>query len=117
MNRGSKPRRHSALSMARTNNNRAAAEIRPQLAQSSRSNLASNLQLARTMLKMSQEQLGLRCGLKRTYIGTLERGEMNPGIDNLDRIAAGIGVHSSVLILSPGEACAILYKVLERPPA
>lgn len=101
--------------MGKKNNNRIAAGVRLKPARSSRSNLASNLQLARTILKLSQEQLGLLCGLKRTYIGSLERCEMNPGIDNLDRIAAGIGVDSSVLILAPDQACLILYKVLANP--
>lgn len=102
------------LIMVRKNNKHAASGIKQQSCKS-RGNLATNLQLARTILKLSQEQLGLRCGLKRTYIGTLERGEMNPGIDNLDRIASGIGVDSHVLILSPDQACAVLYRVLGKP--
>jgi len=101
--------------MGKKNSKRSAAGGRPQPRSSSRTNLASNLQLTRTILKLSQEQLGLRCGLKRTYIGALERGEMNPGVDNLDRIAAGIGVDSPVLILAPEQACSILYKVLASP--
>lgn len=70
----------------------------------SRANLALNLQVARTIYGWSQEDLGLRSGLKRTYIGALERQEINPGIDNLDRIAAALGVPTQLLILDPQEA-------------
>ena len=83
---------------------------------SSRSRLSLNLQLARTLLGWSQEQLGLRCGLKRTYIGALERGEINPGIDNLDRIAKGLGIDCYVLLLSPDQAQPMLYKSVAASP-
>jgi len=83
---------------------------------SSRSRLSLNLQLARTLLGWSQEQLGLRSGLKRTYIGALERGEINPGIDNLDRIAKGLGVDCYVLLLSPDQAQPLLYKSMSGNP-
>jgi transcriptional regulator with XRE-family HTH domain len=39
----------------------------------SRRHLALNIRIARTIRGWSQEALGLHCGLKRTYIGTLER--------------------------------------------
>jgi ribosome-binding protein aMBF1 (putative translation factor) len=78
---------------------------------SSRSHLALNLQMARTIFGWSQEQLGLRSGLKRTYIGALERQEINPGIDNLDRIAAALGVPANVLILNPEEAQMLILRV------
>jgi DNA-binding XRE family transcriptional regulator len=68
---------------------------------SSRISLASNLRAARSLFRWSQEELGLQCGLKRTYIGALERREVNPGIDNLDKLAVGVGVLAHVLLLSP----------------
>ena len=68
---------------------------------SSRISLASNLRAARSLFRWSQEELGLQCGLKRTYIGALERKEVNPGIDNLDKLALGVGVLAHVLLLSP----------------
>lgn len=67
----------------------------------SRRNLALNIRIARTIRGWSQEALGLHCGLKRTYIGTLERAELNPGIDNIDRIADGLGVPAHVLLSPP----------------
>jgi transcriptional regulator with XRE-family HTH domain len=71
--------------------------------------LASNLRAARSLFRWSQEELGLQCGLKRTYIGALERREVNPGIDNLDKLAHGMGVLSHVLLLSPELAYAEIY--------
>jgi DNA-binding XRE family transcriptional regulator len=71
--------------------------------------LSSNLRAARSLFRWSQEELGLQCGLKRTYIGALERREVNPGIDNLDKLALGVGVLAHVLLLSPELAYAEIY--------
>jgi len=76
---------------------------------SSRISLASNLRAARSLFRWSQEELGLQCGLKRTYIGALERREVNPGIDNLDKLALGVGVLAHVLLLSPELAYSEIY--------
>jgi DNA-binding XRE family transcriptional regulator len=76
---------------------------------SSRVCLASNLRAARSLFRWSQEELGFQCGLKRTYIGALERREVNPGIDNLDKLALGVGVLAHVLLLSPEVAYAEIY--------
>jgi hypothetical protein len=76
---------------------------------SSRISLASNLRAVRSLFRWSQEELGLQCGLKRTYIGALERREVNPGIDNLDKLAVGVGVLAHVLLLSPELAYSEIY--------
>lgn len=76
---------------------------------SSRISLSSNLRAARSLFRWSQEELGFQCGLKRTYIGALERREVNPGIDNLDKLAFGVGVLSHVLLLSPELAYADIF--------
>jgi transcriptional regulator with XRE-family HTH domain len=47
---------------------------------------------------MSQEDLALACGLDRTYIGGIERGERNVGVLNLARIARAIGISISDLL-------------------
>jgi transcriptional regulator with XRE-family HTH domain len=76
---------------------------------SSRGHLASNLRAVRALFRWSQEELGVRCGLKRTYVGALERTEVNPGIDNLDKLASGVGVLAYVLLLSPDVAYGHLF--------
>ncbi|MBN2136808.1 MAG: helix-turn-helix transcriptional regulator [Sedimentisphaerales bacterium] len=46
----------------------------------------------------SQEELGQRAGLHRTYIGHVERGEKNLGIENLEKIAKALGVRARNLV-------------------
>ncbi len=77
---------------------------------SSRESLAANLRAARSLFGWSQEDLGFECGLKRTYIGALERHEVNPGIDNLDKLAVGMGLHPCTLLLDPAKAYSELYE-------
>ena len=80
----------------------------------SRSTLAMNIQLARTVFGLTQDELAQRCGLKRSYIGALERSEINLGLDNVDRIAAGLGIEPHVLLLNPDLAQPIL-RATRRP--
>lgn len=46
----------------------------------------------RKRLNISQEELGDRCGLHRTYIGAIERGEKSPTLDTVEKIAKGLSV-------------------------
>lgn len=46
----------------------------------------------------SQEELGERCRLHRTYIGQVERGEKNVSVRNLLAIAEGLGVDVAELV-------------------
>lgn len=52
---------------------------------------------ARERAGMSQEELGARTGLHRTYIGSVERGERNVGLINVLRIARCLGIPPSSL--------------------
>ena len=47
---------------------------------------------------ISQEALADLCGLHRTYVGAVERGEKNISIRNIERIAVALGVASSELL-------------------
>ena len=40
----------------------------------------------------SQENFADRCGLHRTYIGAIERGEQNISLANIEKIAATLGI-------------------------
>jgi transcriptional regulator with XRE-family HTH domain len=46
----------------------------------------------------TQEELGARCGLDRSYIGGIERGERNISLTNLLKVARGLGVSPADLL-------------------
>jgi transcriptional regulator with XRE-family HTH domain len=54
--------------------------------------LASNIRRLREKQGWSQEDCAERCGLHRTYIGAVERGERNITIATLERIAAAFEI-------------------------
>lgn len=54
----------------------------------------------RDALGITQEELAHRTGLHRTYVGSVERGERNIGIENLVKFAEALGTTPSVLVSS-----------------
>jgi transcriptional regulator with XRE-family HTH domain len=59
---------------------------------SARCIFAENLRKARLANELSQEDLAELAHLHRTYVGSVERAERNVSIDNMERLAAALGV-------------------------
>lgn len=60
--------------------------------------VARNMRLLRAERGWSQERLAEEAGLNRTYLSAVERSEQNISIDNLYRVAQGLGVESWQLL-------------------
>lgn len=52
----------------------------------------------RKELGFSQEGFAAECGIDRTYIGGIERGERNPALCKIEAIAKALGVSLSELM-------------------
>lgn len=52
----------------------------------------------RRQLKVSQEELGFRAGLHRTYISQIERGLKSPSLNVISVLAKALGIQTFVLI-------------------
>jgi transcriptional regulator with XRE-family HTH domain len=59
--------------------------------------LGNALRDVRTDSRLSQEELGLRTGVHRNYIGGIERGERNPSVVTIATLADALGVKLSDL--------------------
>jgi transcriptional regulator with XRE-family HTH domain len=60
--------------------------------------LGDNVRRERLRVKLSQERLGYRCRLDRTYISGIERGHRNCTILKVCMIATALGVDSATLL-------------------
>jgi transcriptional regulator with XRE-family HTH domain len=70
---------------------------------------AVNLRRARTELGLSQEQLGSRCGLRRTEVSLLERGGREPRLGTIAELAAALAT-------TPSRLCAGIFAEPEPVP-
>lgn len=57
----------------------------------------------RTFAGLTQENLATASGIHRTYIGGIERGERNPTLLMIHRIAAALGITPDRLFKDPDE--------------
>ena len=54
--------------------------------------LGKRIKTLRKKAGLSQEELGFKAGIHRTYIGAIERGEQNVSIDNVHKIARALKI-------------------------
>ncbi len=54
--------------------------------------LGERVRQLRLQRGFSQEDLGMKAKIHRTYIGSVERGEQNVSIINIEKIARALGV-------------------------
>ncbi len=60
--------------------------------------LGNRIRELRISTGLSQEKLGFACDLDRTYIGSIERGERNISVLNLNKIAKALKVKTKELL-------------------
>lgn len=63
--------------------------------------LGNRIRSRREELNLTQERLGELSGLHRTYIGHLERGEINPSLLNILKVAAALKIDAGELGADP----------------
>jgi transcriptional regulator with XRE-family HTH domain len=57
-----------------------------------------NLKRLREAAGLSQEEVGLRCGMQSSAVSRLERGNRNPRLTTIARLARAIEVPASALL-------------------
>src|SRR4051812_11693194 len=76
--------------------------------------LGNAIKQQRSALGISQEELAARAGMHRTYVSEVERGERNPSITSVEKLAQALEVSITSLLApsrshaDPGEALEIL---------
>ena len=62
-----------------------------------RTRFGTALRSRRTRIGVSQEEFADLCGLDRTYVGGIERGERNVSLVNLEKLAKALKISLSEL--------------------
>ena len=61
--------------------------------------MTNNLKVLRAIRNISQEELGFKSELHRTYIGMIERGEKNITLLNIYKLSNGLNVEVNLLFI------------------
>jgi transcriptional regulator with XRE-family HTH domain len=61
--------------------------------------VGQNVRVYRAAKGVSQEALAERCGIKRSYIGAIERAEVDMRLMTLSKLAVGLGVEVYRLLI------------------
>lgn len=62
----------------------------------------SAIRRARKKSNVAQEELANLCGVDRSYLGAIERGEQNPGLLHIVRIAGALRTSVAEMMSSAG---------------
>src|SRR3546814_9705694 len=65
--------------------------------------VAANIRRHRKARGLSQQNFAFDIEMDRTYFGGIERGERNVSIDNIERIAKGLGINAHLLLMDRSE--------------
>ena len=65
--------------------------------------ISANIRTFRKEEGLSQEEFAARCGLHRTYVGSVERKERNVTLDTLDLFSGAMGVSAAELLTPQGK--------------
>jgi transcriptional regulator with XRE-family HTH domain len=60
--------------------------------------VAGNIRRIRKQKNLSQEELAFKAGINRAYVGYIERGERNPSLDILNKLARALKVRLSEVV-------------------
>jgi transcriptional regulator with XRE-family HTH domain len=60
--------------------------------------ISLNIKAFRAAAGLSQDEFAARCGLHRTYIGSVERQERNVTLETLNQLSSAMGVTAADLL-------------------
>jgi transcriptional regulator with XRE-family HTH domain len=65
--------------------------------------VGKNIRKLRKAKGYSQEELAMKAGVNRSYLGYIERGDKNLNLTTLRQIALALKVHPSVMLIDHGD--------------
>lgn len=73
--------------------------------------LGQNIRVYRAAKSLSQEDLAEKAGIKRAQVGFIERGEIDPRLATVGKIAAGLEIDAFKLLVPVSEQLAASIKI------